>query len=89
MFCCTLLYVHSGFTIMLMGKRELVALLGISSLYDLWFRQDDFFHVFHIIYYKKLVSMIGKYHNHKPQINPWHREEGPALQQSQDTSKTN
>ena len=33
MFCCTLLYVHSGIAIMLMGKRELVALLNLSS----WF----------------------------------------------------
>ena len=31
MFCCTLLYVHSGFAIILMGNRELVALLGLSS----------------------------------------------------------
>ena len=31
MFCCTLLYVHSSFTIILMGKRELVALLGFCS----------------------------------------------------------
>ena len=29
MFCCTLLYVHSSFAIILMGKRELVALLGL------------------------------------------------------------
>ena len=27
MFCCALLYVHSGFAIILVGKRELVALL--------------------------------------------------------------
>ena len=27
MFCCTLLYVHSSIAIILMGKRELVALL--------------------------------------------------------------
>ena len=33
MFCCTLLYVHSSIVIILMGKRELVALLGLSS----WF----------------------------------------------------
>ena len=26
-FCCTLLYVHSSFAIILIGKRELVALL--------------------------------------------------------------
>ena len=31
MFCCTLLYVHSSFAIILMGKRELVALLCLSS----------------------------------------------------------
>ena len=31
MFCCTLLYVHPSFAIILMGKRELVALLGLSS----------------------------------------------------------
>ena len=31
MFCCTLLYVHSSIAIILMGKRELVALLGLSS----------------------------------------------------------
>ena len=30
-FCCTLLYVHSSFAIILMGKRELVALLSLSS----------------------------------------------------------
>ena len=29
MFCCTLLYVHSSIAIMLMGKRELVALLNL------------------------------------------------------------
>ena len=31
MFCCMLLYVPSSFAIILMGKRELVALLGLSS----------------------------------------------------------
>ena len=31
MFCCRLLYVHSSFAIILMGKRELVALLSLSS----------------------------------------------------------
>ena len=30
-FCCTLLYVHSSFAIILMGKRELVAWLSPSS----------------------------------------------------------
>ena len=31
MFSCTLLYVHSSIAIILMGKRELVALLNLSS----------------------------------------------------------
>ena len=29
MFCCTLLYVHSSIAIILMGKRELIALLNL------------------------------------------------------------
>ena len=29
--CCTLLYVHSSIAIILIGKRELVALLNLSS----------------------------------------------------------
>ena len=32
MFCCMLLYVQSSITIILMGKRELVGLLNLSSL---------------------------------------------------------
>ena len=35
MFCCTLLYVTSSLAIILMGKRELVALLSLSS-WCLW-----------------------------------------------------
>ena len=31
MFCCVLLYAHSGIAIVLMGKRELIALLDLSS----------------------------------------------------------
>ena len=31
MLCCTLLYIHSSVAIILMGKRELVALLSLSS----------------------------------------------------------
>ena len=31
MFCCPLLYVHSSIAIILMGKRELIALLNLSS----------------------------------------------------------
>ena len=31
MFCCALLYVHSSIAIILMGKRELVALRNLST----------------------------------------------------------
>ena len=31
MFCCMLLYVHSSIAIILVGKRELIALLNLSS----------------------------------------------------------
>ena len=31
MFCCMLLYVHSSIAIILMGKRELIALLNLSA----------------------------------------------------------
>ena len=31
MFCCTLLYVHSSIAIIVMEKRELVALLNLSD----------------------------------------------------------
>ena len=31
LFCCALLYVHSSIAIILMGKRELIALLNLSS----------------------------------------------------------
>ena len=31
MFCCVLIYVHSSFAIILMGKRKMVALLSLSS----------------------------------------------------------
>ena len=30
LFCCTLLYVYAGIAIILMGRRELVALLNLS-----------------------------------------------------------
>ena len=32
MFCCTLLYAHYSFLILLMGKRDLVALLSFFFL---------------------------------------------------------
>ena len=28
---------------------------------------------------RKIVSMIGKYDNHKLQTNPWHRKEEPHI----------
>ena len=31
MFCCTLFYVHSSIAIILIGERELIALLNLSS----------------------------------------------------------
>ena len=31
MFCCTLLYVHSSIAIILIGKRQLIAMLNLSS----------------------------------------------------------
>ena len=34
MFCYTLLYAHSSIAIILMGKRELVALLNLSSMVE-------------------------------------------------------
>ena len=33
MFCCMLLYVLSSIAIILIGKRELIALLNLSSLF--------------------------------------------------------
>ena len=33
MFCCTLLYVHSSIAIILMGKRELIALLNLIVVF--------------------------------------------------------
>ena len=33
MFCCMLLYVHSSIAIILVGKREPIALLNLSSWY--------------------------------------------------------
>ena len=36
---------------------------------------------FIFIHSSKLVSMIRKYHNHKLQTSPWHREEEPLNHQ--------
>ena len=40
MFCCTLLCVRSSIAIILMGKRELVALLNLSSWCLVMIEQD-------------------------------------------------
>ena len=39
MFCCTLLYVHSSIAIILIGKRELIALLNLSSWHLVMFER--------------------------------------------------
>ena len=36
-----------------------------------------FYILIHVIRKPKIVSMIRKYHNHKPQTTPWHRKEEP------------
>ena len=69
MFCCTLLYVHSSIAIILTGKRELVAVLNLSSwclvmverLFlvvpqgFLWFVIEVFPDHTHLFFYKRLV----------------------------------
>ena len=35
MFCCTLLYVHFSIAIILMGKRELIALLKDNVIHNM------------------------------------------------------
>ena len=71
LFCCTLLYVHSSIAIILMGKRELIALLNLSSwclvmvmrlfLKVPWGRMRFVIVVFHdhthLLFFKGLVSL--------------------------------
>ena len=45
MFCCTLLNVHSSIAIILMGKRELVALLNLSMK----LKKNNYFQFGHIL----------------------------------------
>ena len=90
MFCCTLLYVHSSIAIILIGKRELVALLNVSS-WCLVMVEWLFLAVpwgclrfvsvvipdhAHLLFIIE-VSMIRKYHNHKLQTNTCYRKEEP------------
>ena len=72
MFWCTLLYVHSSIAIILMGKRELVALLNLSSwclvmvewLFFampwgcLWFVIVFFHDHTHLLFLKKVQSLL-------------------------------
>ena len=59
MFCCTYLYLHSSFVIFLMGNRELVALLSLSSwrlVIVVWLLTSDLVFIEyscpeHILYY--------------------------------------
>ena len=74
--CCTLLYVRSSFAIILMGKRELAALLGLSSwclliavwlfLVVPWVCLQFVIVVFpdhtHIIFQRKIVNIILPIH---------------------------
>ena len=55
MFCCTLLYVHSSIAIILMGKRELVALLNLSSWCLVVVER-----LFHVVPWGCLRSVIAK-----------------------------
>ena len=45
LFCCTLLYVHSSIAIILMGMRELVALLNLSSWYLAYYFYTSKMHI--------------------------------------------
>ena len=74
MFCCSLLYVPSSFASILMGKRELVALLSLSSwclvihvwlfLAVLWVCLQFVIVVFpdhtHLLFLLKLMTNVGQ-----------------------------
>ena len=42
---------------------------------------EDCMYTYTFVNYPKVVSMFTKYHNHKPQTTPWHREEEPLNHQ--------
>ena len=50
------------------------ATLGMTILYN---RECDIVNDYYLNVSAKIVSMIRKYHNHKPQTTQWHREEEP------------
>ena len=59
MFCCTLLYVYSSIAIILMGKRELVALLNLSSWCLVMVEQ-----LFHTVLWGCLLFLIVVFPDH-------------------------
>ena len=70
MFCCTLLYVHSSITIILMGKRELVALPNLSSwclvMVELLFLAVPWGCLrFVIVVFPEYTHLLFLYHNSK------------------------
>ena len=61
MFCCTLLNVHSSIAIILMGKREMVVLLYLSSRCLVMFERL-FLAV--LLVFLQFVIMVYPDHNH-------------------------
>ena len=85
MFCCTLLYVHSSIAIILMGKRELVALLNLSS-WCLVMVERLFLAVqggclqfvivvfpdhTHLLFMLSYAEMVSRGHRQQSQQRPW------------------
>ena len=62
MFCCMLLYVHSSIAIILMGKRELVALLNLSSWFPL---MAEWLFLAVPLGFLRFVIVVFPYHTHK------------------------
>ena len=90
MFCCTLLYVHSSIAIILKGKRELAALLNLSSwclvmverlfLAVPWGCLRFVIVVFpdhtHLLFLgNNTIEYEEKIHTYTSQINLWRKEE--------------
>ena len=85
MFCYTLLYVHSSIAIILMGKRELIALLNLSSwclviverlfLAVPWGCLQFVIVVFpdhtHLLFFKPLTNFLNKLKNN---LSPKHQD---------------
>ena len=74
MFCCTFLYDSSSFAIILMGKRELVALLGLSSwclVIVVW--------LFHAVPWVSLQFVIVVFPDHTRLLFSWHAEKNKGF----------